>query len=173
MIEFRNSGNLLDEQVDALVNTVNCKGIMGKGIALEFKKRFPDNFKLYADACDKGDVRTGRVFITAVERNGDFDEGSDATQLNMFVDGSPSCESPRFIVNFPTKNHWRQPSKIEYIETGLESLTAEIESRDIHSIAVPPLGCGLGGLRWTDVKQKIESAFDRLPSVEVIVFEPR
>lgn len=143
-------GNLLEARVDAVVNTVNTVGIMGKGIALMFKERFPENFKLYADACDAGEVAIGRMFVTpGVELNG-----------------------PRWIINFPTKKHWRQPTKIEWIRSGLEDLKRVIREKKIHSIALPPLGCGNGGLDWADVRPLIEDKLGDLEGVEIVVYEP-
>ncbi|MCQ8104204.1 macro domain-containing protein [Methylomonas sp. SURF-2] len=144
-------GDLLKQlDVDAIVNTVNCVGVMGKGIALQFKKKWPDNFKLYAEACKAGLVKPGQMFI--------YDAGLLAT--------------PKFIINFPTKDHWRRRSHIEFIQDGLVDLIAQIEARQITSIAIPPLGCGNGGLNWSDVKPLIEKAFAKLPDVDVRLFEP-
>ncbi len=141
-------GNLLAAEVDALVNTVNTEGVMGKGIALQFKKAFPDNFKSYARACKAGEVVIGGMHV--VQR----------------------LASPRFIINFPTKNHWRQPSRLEYIESGLADLVARVRELGIKSIAVPPLGCGNGGLDWTAVRPRIVEAFKAIPDVRVLLFEP-
>jgi O-acetyl-ADP-ribose deacetylase (regulator of RNase III) len=149
MIEFK-TGDILAEDVEALVNTVNCVGIMGRGVALEFKQAFPENFKAYARACERGEVEPGRMFV--------FDTG----QLTP----------PRYIVNFPTKRHWRGRSRIEDIERGLDALVAEIRRRGIRSVALPPLGAGLGGLPWADVRARIERAFLALPEVRAVVFEP-
>jgi O-acetyl-ADP-ribose deacetylase (regulator of RNase III) len=142
------NGNLLAADVDALVNTVNTQGIMGKGLALQFKKAFPENFAAYERACKAGEVIPGRVHI--VER----------------------LASPRFIINFPTKKHWRQPSRLEYIRDGLRDLAVRIRDLGIKSIAMPPLGCGNGGLEWSDVKPLIVSAFESLPEVRVVLFPP-
>lgn len=144
------TGNLLDAKVEALVNTVNTVGIMGKGIALMFKEAFPDNFKAYAAACENGDVKTGRVFLTT---------------RDQFI-------GPKWIINFPTKEHWRSPSKIEWIEEGLNDLKRVIEEKKIRSIALPPLGSGNGGLDWSQVRPKIEAALSELRDVEVVVYEP-
>jgi O-acetyl-ADP-ribose deacetylase (regulator of RNase III) len=145
-------GNLLAADADALVNTVNTVGVMGKGIALQFKKAFPENYKAYKRACDKGELDLGRMFI--------WDSGA------LVSDG------PRYIINFPTKRHWRSSSKLEDIRVGLEDLVRQIKDLSITSIAVPPLGCGHGGLRWEDVKPLIESAFEELPDVTVLLFPP-
>jgi O-acetyl-ADP-ribose deacetylase (regulator of RNase III) len=146
-IEHR-QGNLLTADVDALVNAVNTVGVMGKGLALQFKQAFPDNFRAYAAACKQGQVVIGRMHVTQ----------RDA--------------SPRFIINFPTKQHWRSPSKIDYIRDGLVDLVAQIHTLGIQSIAVPPLGCGLGGLAWDQVKPLIHAALGDLADVRVILFEP-
>ena len=149
MIEFK-QGNLLEENAEALVNTVNCVGVMGKGIALQFKQAFPENFRQYEKACRADEVQPGRMFT--------FPTGS------LFY--------PRYIINFPTKRHWRGKSKIEDIKSGLKALVAEVQQLGISSIAIPPLGCGNGGLDWAKVKPLIESAFAELPDVQVVIFEP-
>ena len=143
-------GDILKANTEALVNTVNCVGVMGRGIALQFRKAFPENFKAYKTACDKKQLHPGKMFI--------YD-------LNRF-------ENPRYIVNFPTKRHWKGKSKIEDIESGLKALVQEVSSRNIRSIAIPPLGCGLGGLDWTKVMHLIERAFHKLPRVHVLLYEP-
>jgi O-acetyl-ADP-ribose deacetylase (regulator of RNase III) len=144
------SGNLLDADVQAIVNTVNTVGVMGKGIALMFKERFPANYDAYARACKAGEVEVGRMFVTESER----------------LDG------PRWIVNFPTKKHWRHPSKLAWIEAGLADLRRVIGERGIRSIALPPLGTGNGGLDWGDVRPLIERALGDLDGVEVVLYEP-
>jgi len=144
----RGKGNLLEAQVDALVNTVNTEGVMGKGLALQFKKAFPENFKSYEQACKVGEVVAGKVHIVA------------------------RLTSPRYIVNFPTKTLWRQPSKIAYVKDGLRDLVAKVREHNIHSVAIPPLGCGNGGLAWSDVRPLIVEAFSTLPDVRVVLFEP-
>lgn len=143
------SGNILDSDADALVNTVNCVGVMGRGIALQFKNAFPDNFKAYAAACKRNEVQPGRMFV--------FDTGQLA---------------PQWIINFPTKRHWRGKSKIEDIEAGLESLKREIEALKIKSIAIPPLGAGLGGLDWREVRPRIERALADMRDIDVVLYEP-
>jgi O-acetyl-ADP-ribose deacetylase (regulator of RNase III) len=149
MIEFVH-GNLFGAEVEAFTNAVNCVGVMGKGIALEFKRRYPDAFAAYKQTCDTGQLRLGQVFV--------FDRGKSV--------------SPRYIVHFPTKNHWRDSSQIEDIETGLKSLVSELYKLQIDSIAIPALGCGLGGLEWTSVRQEIETAFAACKTVKVLVFQP-
>ncbi len=144
-------GDMFATEADALVNTVNTVGVMGKGVALQSKRVFPDNYKAYVRACERGELEVGKVFV--------FDRAT--------------LENPRYIINFPTKRHWRGRSRIEYIRTGLEDLVRQIRDYDIHSIAVPPLGCGYGGLDWDEVRTLIEEASDRLPGVEFLVYEPQ
>ncbi len=150
MIEYK-TGNILTEDAEAIINTVNCVGVMGRGIALQFKKAFPENFKAYAAACKREEVQPGRMFI--------YDMGG--------------LTNPRYIVNFPTKRHWRGKSRMEDIESGLEALAGEIRERGIRSIAIPPLGSGLGGLEWSEVRQRIEQALADMHDVRVIIFEPK
>ena len=148
MIEYK-QGNLLEENIEALVNTVNCVGVMGKGIALQFKQAFPENFKQYKKACDAKEVQPGQMFTISTGK--------------LF---------PKYIINFPTKRHWRGKSKIEDIESGLKALVEEVERLDIKSIAIPPLGCGNGGLKWAQVKPMIANALAGLLDVRVVIFEP-
>ena len=149
MIEYK-TGDLLAEKADALVNTVNCVGHMGAGIAQQFKKAWPENSRAYAAACRNGDVQPGRMFVF------------ETRQL----------APPRYIINFPTKRHWRGRSRMEDIEAGLEALVAEIRRLDLRSVAVPPLGAGLGGLPWKEVRGRIDRALGTLPDLRVVVFEP-
>lgn len=148
MIEYA-QGDILRADAQALVNTVNCVGVMGRGVALHFKQSYPDNYRAYAAACKRGEVVPGRMFV--------YDTGN---------------QSPRWIVNFPTKRHWRGKSRIEYIEQGMAALVSEIRARDIESIAIPPLGSGLGGLDWRQVRPLIERALSEVPQVRAIVYEP-
>lgn len=143
-------GNLLKAPVEALVNTVNTEGVMGKGIALQFKNAFPAMFKDYAAAAKRGEVKLGHMHVWRTE----------------MLDG------PQYVINFPTKAHWRAKSRIGDIETGLQDLVRVVKELGITSIAVPPLGCGNGGLNWGDVEPRIRSAFDALPEVDVQVFLP-
>jgi O-acetyl-ADP-ribose deacetylase (regulator of RNase III) len=149
MIEYK-KGDILREDVEALVNTVNCVGIMGRGIALQFKNAFPENFKSYVVACERHEVQPGRMLVFKTGR----------------------LTNPKYIINFPTKRHWRGKSRIEDIEAGLVALVNEIRSRDIQSIAIPPLGSGLGGLEWSNVRPRIERVLRELPNIRVVVFEP-
>ena len=150
MIELR-QGDILKAKADALVNTVNCVGVMGRGIALQFGKAFPEVFKAYESACKRGELKPGTVLVH---------------DLNRF-------EQPHYVINLPTKRHWRGKSRIEDIELGLTALVAEVRRLGIKSVAVPPLGCGLGGLDWKDVRPRIERAFEALPDVRVLLFEPK
>lgn len=149
MIEFQ-QGDILHADAEALVNTVNCVGIMGRGIALQFRKEFPENYKVYKAVCDRKELHPGHMLVFDLNR----------------------LENPRFIINFPTKRHWKGKSRIEDIQAGLESLVKEVRQRNIKSIAIPPLGCGLGGLDWNDVRPLIEEAFHSLPDVRVLIYEP-
>lgn len=149
MIKFT-TGNLLTANAEALVNTVNTVGIMGKGIALMFKEQFPENFKIYKTACKRGEVKVGHMLVTERKLLG----------------------GPKWIINFPTKQHWRNPSKLTWIEDGLRDLVRVIQEKSIRSIALPPLGSGNGGLDWSEVRSKIESAFANVTDVDVIVYEP-
>jgi O-acetyl-ADP-ribose deacetylase (regulator of RNase III) len=147
-------GNLLDAEVEALVNTVNTVGIMGKGIALMFKEAFPENYRLYAAACKRGEVQIGRMFVT------------ERPPL------AGSGRGPRWIINFPTKRHWRDRTRPEWVQAGLADLTRLLQEKAIRSVALPPLGCGNGGLEWSAVRPLIEQALAGFPSVEVLVYEP-
>lgn len=143
-------GNLLRADVEALVNTVNCVGYMGRGIAAQFRRMYPENFKAYELACKRNEMVPGRMLV--------FETGQ--------------ITNPRFIINFPTKRHWRGKSRIDDIEVGLRALIEEVKARGIRSIAVPPLGCGLGGLDWRDVRPLIARALAEVPEVRALVFEP-
>ncbi len=149
MIEFK-TGDILRADAEALVNTVNCVGIMGRGIALQFKNDFPENFRAYEAACAREEVQPGKMFV--------FETGT--------------LTNPKFIINFPTKRHWKGKSRMEDIDSGLKALVEEIRTRGIRSIAIPPLGSGLGGLNWTDVRPRIVEALRGLNDLQVIVFEP-
>lgn len=144
------TGNLLQSGAEALVNTVNCIGYMGKGIALQFKKAFPENFTAYQRACKVGKVKPGNMFI--------FETGT--------------ITNPKYIINFPTKRHWREKSRVQYIEAGLDALVNDVESLGIQSIAVPPLGAGYGGLDWPIIRPTIEEKFSDASSVRVLLYGP-
>ncbi|MDB2384575.1 macro domain-containing protein [Endozoicomonas sp.] len=149
MIKYT-KGNLLDAPAEALVNTVNTVGVMGKGIALMFSDRFKPNLDAYKKACKAKQVQTGTMFITE----------------------TGELMGPRWIVNFPTKQHWRSPSKMEWIVDGLQDLKRFIVEQNVRSIAIPPLGAGNGGLDWPDVKVEIERALGDLTDVTIIIYEP-
>ncbi len=149
MIEYK-TGDILMEEAEALVNTVNCVGIMGRGVARQFKAAWPDNFRAYALACRRQEVQPGRMFV--------FETGR--------------LTPPHYIINFPTKRHWRGKSRIEDIESGLDALVEVVRERGIRSLALPPLGSGLGGLDWREVRPRIERAFRPLQEIRVVVFEP-
>ena len=148
MLHFT-SGNLFDAKVAALVNTVNTVGVMGKGLALEFKQRYPYNYRAYRLACDAKAVKVGKMFTVAMP------------------DGMP-----KYIINFPTKTHWRKPSQLSYIDEGLRDLAKTVRNNSIESVALPALGCGLGGLRWAEVRSSIERELSELEEVSFYIYEP-
>jgi O-acetyl-ADP-ribose deacetylase (regulator of RNase III) len=149
MIEYK-QGDILGEDVEAIVNTVNCVGVMGRGLALQYKNKFPDNFKIYAKACKSEEVIPGKMFVTQTGK----------------------LTNPKYIINFPTKRHWKGKSKLEDIDDGLVDLLKIIKKYDIKSIAIPPLGSGLGGLDWNIVKSKIQNAFTNTTDTNIIVYQP-
>ena len=149
MILYKN-GNIFEENCEALVNAVNCVGIMGRGLALQFKKSYPDNFKAYRVACAERKVKPGQVFVFETHR----------------------ITNPKYIFNFPTKRHWRDQSRIEDIQSGLSSLAKEISYLNISSIALPALGAGLGGLNWDAVRDSIEEELSSLSETTIVVFNP-
>lgn len=152
-IEYKN-GDMFAEPVQAIVNTVNCVGVMGKGVALEFKKRWPANFKAYKKICDAKELSPGQMFV--------FDT------KELFA-----SQGPQYLVNFPTKDHWRSKSKITYVEEGLDALRDKILEYGIQSIAIPPLGCGNGGLDWEEVRPLVETKLSGLDNVRVVIFQPK
>lgn len=143
------TGNLLEDTAEAYVNTVNTVGVMGKGIALQFKQAFPDVFKQYVKDCKSGKVQVGKMHVVEVE----------------------GFTNPKYIINFPTKEHWRNPSKMSYIDEGLADLVRIIQENNIQSLALPPLGCGNGGLNWREVRPKIIASLEPL-GIEVHLYEP-
>ncbi|MBL7872121.1 MAG: macro domain-containing protein [Cyclobacteriaceae bacterium] len=143
-------GNLLESKVQALVNTVNTVGVMGKGIALQFKEAFPNNYKIYVDACKKKELQPGKLLVVKED----------------------TLQGERIIINFPTKTAWQFKSKYEYVEEGLKELVKVITDHNIKSIAIPPLGCGNGGLKWEKVRPMMEKYLGDLTDVEIQVFEP-
>lgn len=149
MVVFKR-GNIFDEtDADALVNPVNCVGVMGAGLALQFRKRYPDMFLSYRKACVASRVRVGEMYVYKIK--GQF---------------------PRYIINFPTKQHWSNPSKVEYIQTGLHDLIRILKDLKIGKVAIPPIGCGLGGLPWGVVRKMVAEALQDVPEIEVVAFEP-
>jgi O-acetyl-ADP-ribose deacetylase (regulator of RNase III) len=144
-------GNLLEAKVEAMVNAVNTVGVMGAGIALQFRQKYPEMFKAYSQACESGAVTPGKMHV--------FELGNQ-----------DAC--PRWIINFPTKRHWREPSRLADVVAGLTDLVSQVQRLNIRSIAIPPLGCGLGGLDWDEVRPRIEKAFANIPDVQVVLFEP-
>jgi O-acetyl-ADP-ribose deacetylase (regulator of RNase III) len=145
------TGDILTANAEALVKTVNCVGVMGRGIALQFKNAFPENYKAYVRACELEEVQPGRMFVFENNR----------------------LHEPKYLINFPTKRHWKGKSRLTDIDSGLVALKREIEKRNIHSIAIPPLGSGLGGLNWSDVKPRIEAALSDIPNLHMFVYEPK
>ncbi len=143
-------GDLLKAEVDALVNTVNMMGVMGKGLALQFKKAYPEMYDEYVWSLENGYLKMGRVTY--------WIECSD--------------KLPNYILNFPTKIHWRDPSQLSYIEAGLDYLVDLIPDLGIKSIAIPPLGCGLGGLNWKDVEPLIREKLGELEDVDIRLYVP-
>ena len=144
-------GNIIEADAQALVNTINTVGVMGKGIALQFKKAFPEMFEEYEAACKAKSLQPGQMHV--------HDRGQ------LF--------NPRYIINFPTKRPWKGKSKLVDIKAGLGALVEELKARDIKSVAIPPLGCGHGGLDWDEVRPLIELAMDRLPEVEALIYSPK
>lgn len=144
------TGNIFESNAEAIVNTVNTVGVMGKGIALQFKKAYPNNFKAYENACKNNEIQVGKMFVE-VDRN--------------IISGE------KIIINFPTKSNWRKPSEYKYIERGLDDLVKVINTKQIKSVAIPPLGAGNGGLNWEKVKKIIEEKMQHL-SIEISVYEP-
>lgn len=145
------TGNILHDQADAIINTVNTVGVMGKGLALQFKKAFPDNFKAYKKACDDKSLVIGQVL---------------SVPLN-------SISAPFYVINFPTKAHWKGHSKLEFIEQGLNSLKAEVKRLELKSVAIPALGSGLGGLPWQQVELFIKEHLADMPDVEWRIYPPQ
>ena len=143
-------GDILRDESEAIVNTVNCVGVMGRGIALQFRNAYPENYKAYVKACQREQVQPGKMFV--------YETGE--------------LTGPRYIINFPTKRHWRGKSRMEDIDSGLLALGDLLREKKIRSIALPPLGSGLGGLDWADVRPRIISALGALDDVKVTIYEP-
>ncbi len=147
-------GNILESNIAVIINPVNTVGVMGKGLALQFKQKFPTNYKIYKEACKNKTIDIGKLLLVSNFNN------------------ESNLERKKFVINFPTKKHWRNPSKIEYIEEGLKDLVRIIEAEKFESMAIPALGCGLGGLEWEDVKLLVEKYLGSLEGIEIIVYEP-
>jgi O-acetyl-ADP-ribose deacetylase (regulator of RNase III) len=143
-------GNILQADTEAIVNTVNTVGVMGKGIALQFKETYPQNYLLYREAAERNEIAIGKVFLTETGR----------------------LANPRYIINFPTKVHWKEKSKYEYIESGLDDLVETVRQKEIRSIAIPPLGCGNGGLDRKKVKNMMVEKLSGLNELEIVLYEP-
>lgn len=148
MINYTN-GNILETKVEALINSVNCAGIIEKEIALQFKQIYPSNFHAYATTCKEGRMQLGRIFTTKVD----------------------SVRPPHFIINFTIKRHWQDKSRLKDIGIGLQTLVKEVQRLETRSIAIPPLGCGNSGLDWMNVHQRIEAALKALPNIQIIIYE--
>jgi len=144
------TGSILKSPALALVNPVNTVGVMGKGLALQFRNAFPENYTAYCAACARGEVQPGKMFVYTHEVDTDF----------------------YWVVNFPTKRHWRDKSEMGDIESGLAALVEFVRQNSVPSIAIPGLGCGLGGLSWFDVRPRIEAAFQAVPTTRVFLYEP-
>ena len=149
MIVYK-SGNLLADTAEALINTVNTKGVMGKGIALAFRQAFPRNYLEYREACQKAQVGIGRLLV---------------------IQDTNPVYGAKLIINLPTKTHWIYPSEYSYVEAGLHALRQFIMQYRVTSVALPALGCGNGGLNWQVVKGMVETALGDL-SCDIRVYEP-
>ncbi|WP_338815028.1 macro domain-containing protein [Bernardetia sp. Wsw4-3y2] len=147
-------GNILESNTEVIINPVNTVGVMGKGLALQFKQKFPTNYKIYKEACKNKTIDIGKLLLVS-----DFKNESN-------------LERKQFIINFPTKKHWRNPSKIEYIEEGLKDLVRIIETQKFESMAIPALGCGLGGLEWEDVRFLLEKYLEKIEGIKITIYEP-
>ena len=175
MIKYK-TGDIFAEDVEALVAPVNCVGVMGRGLALQFKREFPDNFKKYSKKCKGGEIRPGNMFVFETSSNGQLELVSETPPGNKFDSETRRSADPKYIINFPTKEHWRQhKSRIEDIESGLASLVDEIRERRIRSIAIPALGCGLGGLEWREVRERMEAELKPWAEkgVRIVIFKPK
>ncbi|MFV1922898.1 MAG: macro domain-containing protein [Methylotenera sp.] len=156
MTIYFEKSNLFETDAEAIVNTVNCVGVMGKGVALEFKTRWPENFKAYKKLCMNKQLRPGNVFV--------FDTD------DLFAH---SNKAQRYLINFPTKDHWRSKSKLSYIEQGLDDLITQLDCLKIKSVALPPLGCGNGGLDWSEVKSLLERKFSNIHNIDFHIYGPK
>lgn len=174
MIEYK-TGDIFAEDVDALVAPVNCEGVMGRGLALQFKREFPDNFRKYSKKCKGEEIRPGNMFVFETSSNGQSALDLETQSGNKFASETRRVADPKYIINFPTKRDWRRKSRMEDIESGLKSLVDEIQGRRIRSIAIPALGCGLGGLEWREVRERMEAKLKPLAEdgVQIVIFAPK
>ena len=155
MIKYISKGDIFESKCDAYVNPVNLFGVMGDGLAADFRVEFPENFKVYKSISDKGETAIGKLITHKVTKQ----ESKDYDGL--------------IIINFPTKSSWKWNSKLEYIDMGLKDLVRIVKEQNIKSIAIPGLGCGLGRLNWDDVKAIMEKYFEELQDVEIEIYEPK
>lgn len=155
MIKYIQRGDIFDSECEAFINPVNLMGVMGKGLALEFKEEFPSMGSEYRKLAISGETKIGQLHLHEVK----------------------NAQNPEFngllIINFPTKSSWKNPSKLEYIEMGMKALVELIKQEEIKSVAIPGLGCGEGQLNWKDVQPIIEKYCNELPEVEFEVYEPK
>ena len=177
MIEYK-TGDIFAEDVKALVAPVNCVGVMGRGLALQFKREFPDNFKKYSEKCKDEEIRPGNMFVFETSSNRQSEQLGLTLETqpgNKFASEARRTADPKYIINFPTKRDWRRKSRMDDIESGLASLAEEIRTRRIRSIAIPALGCGLGGLPWRKVRELMEAKLKPLAEagVQIVIFEPK
>jgi O-acetyl-ADP-ribose deacetylase (regulator of RNase III) len=147
-------GDVLEADTEAVVNSVNCAGAMGRGIALQFREAFPENYRRYKQVCDAGDLSPGEVFVH--DRGGLFGASG----------------GPRYVINLATIDHWTDRSSLETVASGLDALVRAIDDRGIDSVALPPIGCGYGGLDWADVRAAIEARFEGRSDVRAVVYPP-
>ena len=153
MITFVN-GNIFESSCQALVNPVNCVGVMGAGLAKQFKERYSGYYMYYRDQCHKGNIRVGEVDIY----------GPVASRIGLH---------DQYLISFPAKDHYKDPSELPWISRGLASLMVKCHGKGIKSVAIPPLGCGLGGLNWADVRELIAGASMTYPSIDIEVYVPQ
>ena len=174
MIEYK-TGNIFTEDVDALVAPVNCVGVMGRGLALQFSREFPDNRNKYFKKCKGEEIRPGNMFVFETSSSRQLELVPETQLRNQFASETKRTANPKYIINFPTKRGWRGKSRMEDIESGLESLAEEIRTRRIRSIAIPALGCGLGGLEWRNVRERMEAKLKPLAEdgVKIVIFAPK
>jgi len=144
-------GNIFEADTQGIVNPVNCVGVMGAGLAKRFANFYPEMEAEYKTACNEGKLAPGKIFVWVIDT---YDE-------------------LLYIFNLPTKEHWKDPSKMEYIRKGIAELIRTMDKHEVHSVAIPALGCGLGGLNWDDVSKEIVKQFQRKPDKTVWLYPPR